>query len=184
MIGCGLGSGHDWGIAHDVLTDQPSWPPLIHLTVQLGLKARSVAQHPPSRYPTARMRPSKLTPEQEGEVYRRAKAGESYASIQTWLAGQGVTLAKSSISEVIPRVERRALAAQPEAPPDEYIDPHTGAVVAISDAAILGHMQRSMVAEFLCPGHPRSSRLAAAAVVARLMLTRRRLSQMQDAQRR
>jgi len=130
------------------------------------------------------MRPSKLTAEQEGEVYRRAKAGEPYASIQAWLAGQGVTLAKSSISEVIPRVERRALAAQPEAPPDEYIDPRTGAIVEISDAAILGYMQRSLVAEFLCSEHPRSSRLAAAEVVTRLMLTRRKLSQLQEAQRR
>lgn len=97
------------------------------------------------------MRPLKLTPEQEGEVYRRAKAGEPYAQIQAWLAGQGVTLAKSSISEVIPRVEPRALAAQPEAPPDEYIDPHTGAVVAISEATILRYMQRSMVADAAQP---------------------------------
>ena len=130
------------------------------------------------------MRSSKLTPEQEGEVYRRAKAGESYAWIQAWLAGQGVRLAKSSISEVIPRVERRALAAQPEAPPDEYIDPHTGAVVAISEANILRYMQRSLVAEFLGPEHPPGSRLAVAKVVTRLMLTQRKLSQMQQAQRR
>ena len=130
------------------------------------------------------MRPLKLTPEQEGEVYRRAKAGEPYAQIQAWLAGQGLTLAKSSISEVIPRVERRALAAQPEASPDEYIDPHTGAVVAISEATILRYMQRSMVAEFLCPEHPLGSRLAVAKVVSRLMLTRRKLAQMDAAQGR
>ena len=130
------------------------------------------------------MRPSKLTAEQEGEVYRRAKAGEPYASVQAWLAGQGVTLAKSSISEVIPRVERRALAAQPEAPPDEYSDPHTGAVVAISEDMILRYMQRSLVAEFLCPENPRSSRLAAAGVVTRLMLTRRKLAQISEARGR
>lgn len=130
------------------------------------------------------MRRSKLTAEQEGEVYRRAKAGVPYASIQAWLASQGVTLAKSSISEVIPRVERRALATRPALLPDEYVDPLTGAVVAVSDEMILGYIQRSMVAEFLCPDHPRRSRLVAAQVVMRLMLTQRKLAQMNDAQRR
>lgn len=111
------------------------------------------------------MRPSKLTPEQEGEVYRRAKAGESYASIQTWLAGQGVTLAKSSISEVIPRVERRALATKPAPLPDDYIDPQTGAWVEVSEETELRHIRHLLMAMLYDPKANPFARISAGRMI-------------------
>ncbi len=121
------------------------------------------------------MRRPKLTPEQEGEVYRRAKAGARYADIQAWLASQGTSLAKSSISELRLRVERRALVQPPPDLPDEYIDPRTGARVEVSDDMILAYVQRSIFAEVFAHRATPAQQRSAARIVLRTMSTRRKL---------
>lgn len=136
------------------------------------------------RYVSLHMRRCKLTPEQEREVYRQAKAGTPYAAIQAWLASQGVTLAKSSISEIIPRVERRALAQRPAAFPEVHIDPRTGALVEVTDDMVLGHIQRIMMADCLEADSSPYLRLSAARIALRIMGTQRKLGAPIAAQRR
>lgn len=130
------------------------------------------------------MRSPKLNPEQEREVYRRAKAGVRYADIQAWLASQGTRLAKSSISELRMRIERRALAQRPPALPDEYIDPRTGAYVEVSYDMELEHMLRLMMSHAFDSSLPPACQRGAVKLAMRIMAARRKWCTESLAQRR
>lgn len=118
-----------------------------------------------------------LTAEQEQDICRRAERRERYESIAA-----SYRLNKSSIARVVQRAEARAMAA-PVPPLGVATDPQTGIEVEITDDAVMGHVMRSLMREFLRDGCPLADRIAIAHVLPKLATARQKVRTPQPTQR-
>lgn len=112
-------------------------------------------------------RPSSLTPEQEFDVYKRAKGGERYDQI-----GASYGIHKSSVTRLVQRLEQRAVEADPQPP---ATDPKTGVQVEVTDELLISQMIRDLSAIYHRSSGDVETKISIAHVIPKLATARHRI---------